>query len=64
MKKDKKNLTDNRNYEFEDYKREDTESIGLATSHEQVSDYYMSGDCVPLPEKEQDKSLPRKNKEE
>lgn len=47
-KKPNKN-TDNlglagRNYEVEDYKRDDQLSSGLATTHEQVSDAYMEGE--------------------
>ena len=33
-----------RNYEGEDYKRNDQMSKGLAETHEQVSDSYMDGD--------------------
>jgi Protein of unknown function (DUF4025) len=32
-----------REYEVEDYKRQDELSSGLATTHEQVSDDYMEG---------------------
>lgn len=32
-----------RDYQVEDYKRDDQLSSGLATSHEQVSDSYMVG---------------------
>ena len=37
-----------RTYEVEDYKRKDTLSSGLATTHEQVSDAYMEGELYPV----------------
>ena len=33
-----------RTYDVQDYKRKDTLSSGLATTHEQVSDAYMEGE--------------------
>ena len=36
-----------RNFETKDYLKDDEVSKGLATTHEQVSDYYMSGEVVP-----------------
>lgn len=36
-----------RQYETEDYKREDELSSGLATTHEQVSDSYMQFERQP-----------------
>ncbi|CAG9609616.1 YozQ family protein [Pseudoneobacillus rhizosphaerae] len=52
MKKDTPN-NDNlklagRDYQVEDYKRNDQLSSGLATSHEQVSDSYMVGEVDSL----------------
>jgi hypothetical protein len=52
MKKDTPN-NDNlklagRDYQVEDYKRDDQLSSGLATSHEQVSDSYMVGEVDSL----------------
>jgi hypothetical protein len=37
-----------RDYQVEDYKRNDQLSSGLATSHEQVSDSYMMGEVDAL----------------
>jgi hypothetical protein len=37
-----------RDYQVEDYKRNDQLSSGLATSHEQVSDSYMMGEVDSL----------------
>jgi hypothetical protein len=37
-----------RDYQVEDYKRDDQLSSGLATSHEQVSDSYMMGEVDAL----------------
>lgn len=37
-----------RDYQVEDYKRDDQLSSGLATSHEQVSDSYMVGEVDSL----------------
>jgi hypothetical protein len=37
-----------RDYQVEDYKRDDQLSSGLATSHEQVSDSYMMGEVDSL----------------
>jgi hypothetical protein len=37
-----------RDYQVEDYKRNDQLSSGLATSHEQVSDSYMMGEVDTL----------------
>lgn len=45
-----------RNFETEDYHKNDEVSKGLATTHEQVSDYYMSGEVVPS---KYDNTLPR-----
>lgn len=41
--KDSLNLA-GRMYDVKDYKRKDTLSAGLATTHEQVSDAYMEGE--------------------
>lgn len=37
-----------RNYQVEDYKRDDQLSSGLAATHEQVSDSYMEGEAFSL----------------
>ncbi|HLO11672.1 MAG TPA: YozQ family protein [Pseudoneobacillus sp.] len=37
-----------RDYQVEDYKRDDQLSSGLATTHEQVSDSYMVGETDSL----------------
>jgi hypothetical protein len=39
-----------RQYEVEDYNRNDQLSSGLATTHEQVSDTYMEGEITPVVE--------------
>ncbi|MFC0270863.1 YozQ family protein [Metabacillus herbersteinensis] len=51
-----------RQYEVEDYKREDELSSGLAVTHEQVSDDYMAGtiDVKLNNEKDEKNSIPRK----
>jgi hypothetical protein len=53
MKKNTPNNNDNlklagRDYQVEDYNRNDQLSSGLATSHEQVSDSYMVGEVDSL----------------
>jgi hypothetical protein len=37
-----------RNYQVEDYNRNDQISSGLASTHEQVSDSYMEGEAFSL----------------
>ncbi|MGG1576084.1 YozQ family protein [Fictibacillus sp. NRS-1165] len=54
------NKVGERNYETEDYKGKDQVSVGMATTHEQVSDYYMSGECVPVSDSTEDQPpMPR-----
>ncbi|WCK56633.1 YozQ family protein [Aneurinibacillus sp. Ricciae_BoGa-3] len=54
--------TADRNYEVEDYKRKDQVSIGLATTHEQVSDHYMSGEYIAGNDSAEDQpAIPRKD---
>lgn len=47
-----------RNFEYEDYNRNDETSKGLAKTHEQVSDLYKSGEVTggPLPRNTEKKS--------
>ena len=45
-----------RQYEVEDYKRQDELSSGLATTHEQVSDDYMEGTIDAMNEENVDDS--------
>ncbi|KKK37802.1 hypothetical protein WQ57_11530 [Mesobacillus campisalis] len=52
-----------RQYEVEDYQRNDTLSAGLAVTHEQVSDAYTEGEINPVIDNQQDGSetrIPRK----
>ncbi|MGM0877247.1 MAG: YozQ family protein [Bacillota bacterium] len=51
-----------REYEVEDYKRQDELSAGLATTHEQASDDYMEGtiDAMMKDNVDDSKSIPRK----
>lgn len=64
MKKEQLNSTQiaGRQYEVEDYKRDDELSSGLAVTHEQVSDDYMAGTIDGKLHKEKDdkNSIPRK----
>jgi hypothetical protein len=55
-KENKETSSITRNFEPKDYNRNDEVSKGLATTHEQVSDYYMSGEVVPS---EYESVLPR-----
>ncbi|PLS18515.1 DUF4025 domain-containing protein [Bacillus sp. M6-12] len=48
-----------RTFDTEDYKKDDEVSIGLATTHEQVSDHYMGNEAVP-PDPNNTPSIPRK----
>ncbi|MFD2444424.1 YozQ family protein [Bacillus sp. CGMCC 1.16607] len=49
MDKNNKNLNlAGRNYQVDDYKKENELSSGLATTHEQVSDSYMEGESFSL----------------
>lgn len=57
MKKEyKENTSTIRNFETEDYHKNNDVSKGLATTHEQVSDSYMSGEIVPS---KYERTLPR-----
>jgi hypothetical protein len=53
-----------RQYEVEDYKRQDELSSGLATTHEQASDDYMEGTIDAMFEKNVDnpESISKKEK--
>ena len=53
-----------RQYEVEDYKRQDQLSSGLATTHEQASDDYMEGTIDAMFEKNVDnpESISKKEK--
>jgi hypothetical protein len=50
-----------RQYEVEDYNRNDQLSSGLATTHEQVSDSYMEGEIAPVVEDADGKDIPLKS---
>jgi hypothetical protein len=51
-----------RQYEVEDYNRQDELASGLATTHEQASDDYMEGtiDAMMQDNVDDSKSIPRK----
>ncbi|RFU70466.1 DUF4025 domain-containing protein [Peribacillus saganii] len=51
-----------RTYNSEDYYKDDEVSIGLATTHEQVSDHFMGGEAVP-PDPNDTPPIPRKSSE-
>lgn len=55
-KENKKTSSPVRNFEPEDYNRNDETSKGLAATHEQVSDLYKSGEPI---QSEYDRTLPR-----
>jgi hypothetical protein len=52
-----------RQYEVEDYKRQDQLSSGLATTHEQASDDYMEGTIDAMIEENVDDSESLSEKE-
>ena len=52
-----------RNFEVEDYKREDTLSSGLAETHEQVSDTFMEGEIQSINSELKGKAAMGKKKE-
>jgi len=62
FKLDKKNRNENtelagRTYQPSDYKKNDTLSSGLATTHEQVNDAYMEGEIGSVIEKVKGKDI-------
>ncbi|MEM1506175.1 YozQ family protein [Domibacillus sp. 8LH] len=56
MTKEKQQVTPVRNFNMNDYHKNDETAKGLATTHEQVSDLYKEGEVAPSKYEE---TLPR-----